>query len=341
MKFLKYVEGKRYFLILFIIMMSFVTLMMMVSSNKEQLVGNIIYTNLGCIFLASIYIITGYFYHNSFYKQLNELINSDEKEILEAAPQPQNYEQELYMELLKKVHSSYMDDIEKLYNEKKEHQDFIMSWIHEVKLPITASFMLMRNSADKTVDYLVDKFEDELHKIENYVEQALYYSRIDSFSKDYFITEISLNKVIRESIKKHSKLFINKRITFTIWDEEQFVQSDSKWLSFIIDQIISNSLKYTNDGGSISFIFEEDSKEKLLRIKDTGIGIKPEDINRVFEKGFTGSTGRNYSKSTGMGLYLAKQMVLKLGHNISIQSEEGKYTMVNIHFPKSDNYYLL
>lgn len=102
MKFLKYVEDKRYFLILFIIMMSFVTLMMMVSSNKEQLVGNIIYTNLGCIFLASIYIITGYFYHNSFYKQLNELINSDEKEILEAAPQPQNYEQELYMELLKK-----------------------------------------------------------------------------------------------------------------------------------------------------------------------------------------------------------------------------------------------
>lgn len=102
MKFLKYVEGKRYFLILFIIMMSFVTLMMMVSSNKEQLVGNIIYTNLGCIFLASIYIITGYFYHNSFYKQLNELINSDEKEILEAVPQPQNYEQELYMELLKK-----------------------------------------------------------------------------------------------------------------------------------------------------------------------------------------------------------------------------------------------
>ncbi len=94
---------------------------------------------------------------------------------------------------------------------KKEHQDFIMSWIHEVKLPITASFMLMRNSADKTVDYLVDKFEDELHKIENYVEQALYYSRIDSFSKDYFITEISLNKVIRESIKKSipSCLYIN------------------------------------------------------------------------------------------------------------------------------------
>jgi len=341
MRFFEYVEEKRYFLILFIIMMLFITLMMMVSSDRDQLISNILYTNLGCIFLATIYIITGYFYHNSFYKQLNELIKSDEKEILEATPKPQNYEQELYMKLLKKVHNNYMDDIEKLHNEKKEHQDFIMSWIHEVKLPITASLLLMRNSAGKTVNYLVDKFEDELRKIENYVEQALYYSRIDSFSKDYFITEISLNQVIRESIKKHSKLFINKHINFTIWDEQRFVQSDSKWLGFIIDQIISNSLKYTNEGGSISFMFEENSKEKLLKIKDTGIGIKPEDIGRVFEKGFTGSTGRNYSQSTGMGLYLAKQMVLKLDHNISIQSEVGKYTKVNIHFPKVADYYLL
>lgn len=341
MRFFKYVEEKRYFLILFITMMLFVTLMMIVSDNREQLVINILYTNLGCIFLASIYIIIGYFYHNSFYKQLNELLKSDEKEILEAAPKPQNYEQELYMKLLKKVNNNYMDDIEKLHKEKKEHQDFIMSWIHEIKLPITASLLLMRNSTGKTVDYLVDKFEDELLKIENYVEQALYYSRIDSFSKDYFITEISLNRVIRESIKKHSKLFINKHITFTMWDEHQFVQSDSKWLGFIIDQIISNSLKYTNGGGSISFMFEENSKEKLLQIKDTGIGIKPEDIGRVFEKGFTGFTGRNYTQSTGMGLYLAKQMVLKMGHNISIQSEEGIFTRVNIHFPKTSSYYLL
>lgn len=341
MKFIKYVEEKRYFLMLFIIMMLFVTIMMSVSSNKEQLASNIIYTNLGCILLSSIYIIAGYVYHNSFYKQLDELIKSPEKEILEAAPQPQNYNQELYMKLLKKVHNDYRNDIKMLHNEKKEHQDFIMSWVHEVKLPITASLMLMTNSRGKTVDYLIDKFEDELRKIENYVEQALYYSRIDSFSKDYFITEISLKQVILESIKKYSKLFINKGISFTIWDEQQFVQSDSKWLGFILNQIVSNSLKYTNDGGSISFLFEENSKEKLLQIRDTGIGITPEDIGRVFEKGFTGSTGRNYFQSTGMGLYLAKQMVLKLGHNISIQSEEGRYTTVTIHFSKTSNYYLL
>ena len=189
------------------------------------------------------------------------------------------------------------------------------------------------------MDYLSDKFEDELNKIDNYVEQALYYSRIDSFSKDYFITEVSLNQVLIESVKKYSKLFINKHISFTMWNEQQFVYSDSKWLGFVIDQIVANALKYTNEGGSISFSYKENSKEKQLQIQDTGMGIKPEDISRVFEKGFTGSIGRNHSKSTGMGLYLAKKIAFKLGHNISIESEEEKYTNATIYFPKITNYY--
>lgn len=341
MRFFQYIEEKRYFFLLYILLMIFVTLMMTLSLSREQLFGIILYTNIGCAFLASLYIIIGYFYHNSFYKQLNELIKSDEKEVLAATPKPQNYEQELYMKLLKKLHVTQLKELEKLYDEKKDHQDFIMSWIHEVKLPITASRLLMKNSTGKTVNYLTDKFEDEINKIDTYVEQALYYSRIDSFSKDYFITEVSLNQVIRESIKKYSKLFINKHISFTMWDKQQFVHSDSKWLGFVIDQIVANSLKYTNDGGAISFTFEESNKEKQLQIRDTGIGIKPEDISRVFEKGFTGSIERNHSKSTGMGLYLAKQMILKLGHDISIESGEGKYTKVNIHFPKITSYYQL
>ncbi|WP_207654943.1 sensor histidine kinase [Clostridium thermopalmarium] len=228
-----------------------------------------------------------------------------------------------------------------MHNERKDYQDFIISWIHEVKLPITASRMLMKNSTVKTLDYIVDKLEDELNKVDNYVEQALYYSRIGSFSNDYFITEVSLNQIVKESVKKYSKLFIQKRIRLTMLDEEQFVYSDSKWLGFVIDQIVANSLKYTDDGGAISFTFESNSREKQLLIKDTGIGIKPEDINRVFEKGFTGSLQRNHSKSTGIGLYLAKQIALKLGHNLSIQSEEDKYTQVTIHFPKISSYYYL
>jgi signal transduction histidine kinase len=231
--------------------------------------------------------------------------------------------------------------IQKSIDEKRDQQEFILSWIHEVKLPIAASRLLMENSENKTVEFFADKFEDELDKIDDYVEQALYYSRIDSFSKDYFIKEIKVNQIIKTSVKKYSKLFINKEIRFEMDETEQFVQSDSKWLGFVIDQLIANSLKYTNEGGQITVLFDEDRNEKRIRIRDNGIGIKPEDLNRVFDKGFTGSIGRTHAKSTGMGLYLAKQLAKKLGHNITIESVEGSYTIVTIHFPKIRNYYYL
>lgn len=341
MSFIKYIENKRFFFIIYSIIMLFVSLMMIVSTNGNNLVSNILYTHLGCAILGTIYIIIGYFYHNTFYHQLNEITKSHKEELLAAIPKSQNHEQELYILLLKKLQNNYLYELQALHNEKKDYQDFIMSWVHEVKLPITASHLLMKNSTGKTVDYIVDKFEDEVNKIDNYVEQALYYSRIDSFSKDYFITDISLNQIIRECAKKYSKIFINKHIRLTMLNSEQFVHSDSKWLGFVIDQIVANSLKYTDNSGIISFSFDESNNEKLLHIRDTGIGIKPEDISRVFEKGFTGSIGRNHSKSTGMGLYLAKQMALKLGHDISIESVEGKQTNVTIHFPKHTNYYHL
>lgn len=342
MRFLEYLEDKRYFLIFYIALIVFVTLMMFVTSDGDNQISNILYTNLGCTILAAIYLIGGYFYRNDFYKQLKGLTKIDHQRTFNLVfPKPQNHAQKFFITGFEKLQKEYMKELEHLHNERKDYQDFIMSWIHEVKLPITASRMLMKNSTDKTLGYVIDKLEDELNKIDHYVEQALYYSRIGSFSKDYFITEVSLNQIVKESVKKYSKLFIQKHIQLTIWDEEEFVQSDSKWLGFVIDQVVANALKYTEDGGAISFAFRSNNKEKQLFIKDTGIGIKPEDINRVFEKGFTGSLQRNHSKSTGMGLYLAKQIALKLGHNLSIQSEEGKYTQVTIHFPKISSYYFL
>ncbi len=186
----------------------------------------------------------------------------------------------------------------------------------------------------------MDKLEDEWRKIDHYVEQALYYSRIDSFSKDYHITEVSLNRITKASIKKYSKMFIQKRIRLSMWEEEAFVQSDGKWLAYILDQLVANALKYTDEGGTIAFFYEEDQKEKRLHIRDSGIGIKQEDIGRVFEKGFTGSNGRSANaKSTGMGLYLANQMARKLGARLSVRSQEGEYAEFAIHFSKGDGYF--
>lgn len=338
MRFSHYIEEKRFFLLLYVVLTGFITLMMIVSAEGAYAVSNIIYINVGCLFLAATYIIGGYFYHQSFYRELKELIEREGEDGGAAMPASHNGEQQLYMQLFKILHVRHEEELEQLRRERREYQDFIMSWVHEVKLPITASRLLMNNSAGKTSVYLVDKLEDELNKIDNYVEQALYYSRVGSFANDYFITEVSLSQTIKESIKKYSKLFINKHIHVTMWEVQQCVYSDSKWLGFVIDQIVANALKYTQDGGTISFVFEEDTTQKQLHIRDTGIGIKPEDISRVFEKGFTGASGRQYAKSTGMGLYLARHMAVKLGHRISLQSEEGQYTQVTIHFPKITNY---
>jgi signal transduction histidine kinase len=341
MSFIRYVKDKRYFLVLYATLMLFVSLIMIVSVNQQHAANNLMYTNIICLFFVGCYLVFGYFVRNSFYRKLNELIANTQENAAAALPESQNYEQAFFLKLLQKVNEEHSLQLQKLHNEKREHQDFIMSWIHEVKLPIASSRLLMDQSTDKPVDYIVDKLEDELNKIDNYVEQALYYSRIDTFSKDYFITEALLDQIIKESIKKYAKLFINKHIRFKMYEAPQFIQTDSKWLGFIIDQIIANALKYTGDGGNISISFEEDSKEKRLLIEDSGIGIKSEDIHRVFEKGFTGSTGRSHAKSTGMGLYLARQLAIKLDHELSLQSEEGKYTKLIIHFPKIRNYFHL
>ncbi len=338
MSLFQYVKDKRYFLVLYSIMIIFVSFMMMVSTDSKIGINNLWYTNLVCLFLVMLYLIIGYYHHKTFYQKLIDLLEQEKKELIEALPDPQTISQSLYLELLKKLQNEHSEQFQQLLNQKQDHQDFVLSWVHEVKLPIAASRLLMEHSTGKSIDELVDKLEDELNKIDYYIEQALYYSRIDSFSKDYFITEIDTLQIIKNSVKKYAKIFINKEIRLSIEEDSQFVHSDPKWLVFITDQIVANSLKYTYEKGIISFQFEEDRLEKRLIIKDTGIGIPAEDLSRVFDKGFTGSIGRGHAKSTGMGLYLAKQLALKLGHELSIESEEGEYTKVIVHFPKVRNY---
>ncbi|MBU5346173.1 sensor histidine kinase [Paenibacillus lautus] len=341
MSFIQYIKDKRYFLMLYAGMMGFISIIMTLSFNPALVLGNLLYIHIVCFALVAAYLLIGYYYRRSYYRKLQQLIHLDREDWPVVAPEPQNLQQRLYLELFTKLHRQHERDLRKLNEEKIDHQEFILSWIHEVKLPIAASRLLMENSTGETADSLADKLEDELDKIENYVEQALYYSRIDSFSKDYFITEEPLDSIIKTCAKKFAKTFINKRIRFHMEDIRQTVHTDRKWLGFILDQIVANALKYTNEGGTITFTVEEDRQEKRMHIIDSGIGIQPEDLHRVFEKGFTGSIGRSHAKSTGMGLYLANQLVHKLGHHLSIQSEAGAYTKVTIHFPKTDTYHSL
>lgn len=339
MKLKDYLKDKRYLIIFYIVLMGFISAVTYLDHNMKISIDNILYINVVSFVFFLIYLILGYLYHKRYYENINYIIENQKEDIINCLPQPKTYEQSSYNNLLKSIYEEQNSKIEKLYEDKRENIEFITSWVHEIKTPIAVSRLTIENSQGKPTEEILNSLEEEMDKIDNYVEQALYYSRIDAFSKDYFINEIDLYKITKEVIKKHMKTFINKRIKINIQECNLNVSSDKKWLIFIMNQILSNSLKYTKKEGTIKINFEKDEREKRIIIEDNGIGIKPEDIRRVFHKGFTGQTGRENYKSTGMGLYLAKNLARKLGHDISIESIYGEYTKVVIHFPKLIDYF--
>ncbi len=187
-----------------------------------------------------------------------------------------------------------------------------------------------KNSVTKSID-------EELDKVENYIEQALFYARSNTVEKDYYIKKNNLRDIINESIKKNKNSLIQNRVTINIHDIDETVYTDSKWIVFILNQIIQNSVKYkTQDNNSEIEIYSKQGKEKIiLYIKDNGIGIKKGEITQVFEKGFTGTNGRlQNKKSTGIGLYLCKKLCKKLGIWIELNSIQNEGTEIKLVFPK-------
>jgi signal transduction histidine kinase len=339
MKLKEYLIDKRYLILFFFILMLFISAVIYLDPTVKVSIDNIFYINGVSIIFFLIYLTVEYLFSKKYYNSINYIIQNRKEDIINSLPEPKTYAQNTYNQLLKNVYEEQNVKIEELYEDKRENLEFITSWVHEVKTPIAVSRLIIENSIRKPQDEVFNSIEEEIDKIDNYVEQALYYSRIDAFSKDYFINDIDLERVAKEVVKKHIKTFISKKIKIEIEDTSLNVASDKKWLIFIINQILSNSLKYTSENGKIKIDFEKDKKEKRLIIEDNGIGIKPEDLRRVFDKGFTGHIGRENYKSTGMGLYLAKNLAGKLGHDITIKSNYGEYTRVIIHFPKLLDYF--
>jgi signal transduction histidine kinase len=237
-----------------------------------------------------------------------------------------------HIDELKREHIREMNRIQ---DRQKDHYDFIVSWFHEIKTPIAVLRLLQQTDMD------AGSLREEIIKIENYVDQALYYAKLDSFNQDYDIRKCDIIKISKDIVKSHSKTFISKNIRIHIQADKLEVQSDPKWLQFIVNQLLTNSLKYTEPGGEITISISETPQEKQLLIRDNGIGISQKDLPRVFNRGFTGETGRLYSKSTGMGLYLAQQLSNKLGHYISCTSNVREYTQFIVHFPLDSDPFLI
>ncbi|WP_027622962.1 sensor histidine kinase [Clostridium lundense] len=335
----EYFLDKRYFIIFYIVLMMFISAIVYLDGTIQVNIYNIIYINIVGATLTTTYLLGEYFFNKKYYNAIKYILENRDEDIVYSLPEPKGLRQLLNNKMLIHVYKNEEVKIKKLYEEKRNNSEFITSWVHEIKTPIAVTRLVLENSFGKPKEEILNSIEEEIDKIDNYVEQALYYSKIDDFSKDYFISEHNLEKIVKTHITKHAKLFINKRIKIEINDVDFIVSTDKKWLGFIIDQILSNSLKYTSESGIIKISGEKLNKEKILIIEDNGIGIKEEDIERVFHRGFTGHNGREMYKSTGMGLYLAKELSKKLGHYISIESSYGEYTKVKIHFPKLTDYF--
>jgi signal transduction histidine kinase len=230
-----------------------------------------------------------------------------------------------------KVHIRTLNEVRARQN---DHYNYIVSWFHEVKTPISVLRLLQQTGMD------ANSLEEEISRIEHYVDQALYYAKLDSFNQDYELVNCDLEKLVKELVKNHAKTFISRKVQLRLDLAPATVQSDAKWLAFILNQLLTNSLKYIAVQGEISITLAATTEERLLIIRDNGIGIEPKDLPRVFNRGFTGTNGRAYAHSTGMGLYLAQELSRKLGHYITCASEVGRFTEMTVHFPRNYDAYL-
>ena len=286
----------------------------------------LIYTGSFCFLTALIASFLDFVNYRESYKKLKFL----EKNILndlEDLPKSLDVRIDYYHKIIEKLY----EELEKLAQENRQKNtdmvDYYSMWVHQIKTPIAAMNFLLDNE-----EVNQKNLQQELFKIERYVEMVLTYIRLDSISSDYVITKINLDEVVKDSVKKYATIFINKKIKLNYVSHETMVISDKKWLGFAFEQILGNSVKYTSNGGEITI----ETYENKLVIEDNGMGIKEEDLPRIFEKGFTGFNGRYEKKSSGIGLYLCKKTSDKLGHHIEISSKVGEGTRIEITFPKED-----
>ena len=287
-----------------------------------------------CVWFAPliIYMIIDSIRYKKYFREMNEILNSlDKKYLLPEVIREQNFVVLDEMNEIFKTLGRDMHEHIKCYKDMQEnYREYIETWVHEIKTPIASSKLIIDNNNNE----ITRKIDHQLNKIENFVEQVLYYSRSNEIYKDYLIKEVNLLKVVQNVIRRNYRDFIGKKISVEILDIDRNVYSDTKWIEFILNQIIGNSIKYIKETGSkIKIYLKENSDQIILTIEDNGIGIPSQDVRRVFEKGFTGENGRKFTKSTGMGLYLCYKLCKKLGLGINLESEENVGTKVNMIFP--------
>ena len=333
MKLSEYLKDKVYFIIVNQICISIIILLLLAFKVRFSLIMVVTF-----LFITEniLLLMIDYFRKKNFYTSLIQKLEELDKKylILEMMSRPSFYEGKILYDTIYETDKSMIENVNEYLLNIEDFKDYIEMWIHEVKIPISSLVLMSHNHKELNNTYI-----NEVKKLNDYVDQVLYYVRSNYAENDYIIKENNLDKIIKDVILKNKDELLLNNINIETNIKENKVLTDSKWLEFILNQIINNSIKYKKDNDSIIKIesFKENDKT-ILSIYDNGIGINKKDIKNVFKKSFTGENGRNLSKSTGMGLYIAKRLCDKLGHKILIESEKNEYTIVKIIFGNNDYY---
>ncbi|MFS0784567.1 ATP-binding protein [Bacillus sp. 1P06AnD] len=275
-----------------------------------------------------------WFKHYRYFKEVMDQFETLDKKYLlsEVIEEPDFIEGQIFYGILSQTDKEMHEHVNEYKNMQLEYRDYIEAWVHEIKTPIASSKLMLENQKNSSSRAVLD----ELESVERYIEQALYYARSSSASKDYLVKEFALGRCIANVVKKNARGFIQNKIRLDMDEIHEIVFSDEKWVDFILTQIIVNAINYCKgEENTISIKASKHENNVILHISDNGVGINEKDIKRVFDKGFTGENGRAYRKSTGMGLYLCKKLADKLHLGISIKSQKGVGTEVSVIFPKS------
>ena len=331
MMFLEYLEEKIFYIIISFVFTLFLSIYLLLIGIDSSVVILLVILIMVFIFIS---LLVSYLLIKKRYEKMINLVDSlDEKYLIkEVIDKPKNLENRAYYYALDKACKALNDKLSDVENSKEEYLDFLDSFIHEIKTPISALSLYADNN-DK-------KIKEEVLKISRLVDKMLFYAKSDVVEKDYFIKEVTLADLVHPVLLEYKNYLLNYSFKVEVKNLDNLVvYTDIKWLNFIIEQILSNSLKYQNKKERIVRIKGIDDKNNIkLVIYDNGVGIKESDLSKVFEKGFTGSN-RSKKNASGIGLYLVKKLCDKLGIDIKIESVYLKYTKVIITFPKG-NYFI-
>ena len=264
---------------------------------------------------------------NGFYRYRKKV---EQLELIAAAPDinlsqmdsPVGQDERFQQEIMQQLNQMRIDVENASQKSSEDMTDYYTMWAHQIKTPIAAMRLLLQEEDTP----LSREMQSELFQTEQYVQMALQYLRMEKMTSDLVFARYDLDALIRQAVRKYAPLFIRRKIILSYEPVHCEVLTDEKWLVFVLEQILSNALKYTKSGSI--HIYLSPNAPKTLVIEDTGIGIAPEDLPRIFEKGYTGCNGRADKRSTGIGLYLCRQIMEKLSHTIRIESEMGVGTKV-------------